>query len=131
MYEYIDYSSNYAGSLIAQTEVKLVSLSGSEWITFDFSNPKPVITNNTRYYLTISAEETGTSIYIHRDNMGDYIYDIYLDKNFTNTLPDPLEGEIHSRYRRSIYCSYTITPENNPPIAENDTVIMNKSEISL
>jgi len=39
-------------------------------------------------------------------------FGFYEDVLFDDVLPSPLTGELFSSYRRSIYCSYTVTSEN-------------------
>jgi len=134
LYEYVDSSSTFADVLISQTEVKELNINEGvlTWIKFNFTDEKPTIVNNTRYYCVVSAELTpqneGNLKIMGTKESG---YGMWQIINYNDILPNPLEDEIVSEYRRSIYCSYTITEENNPPIAVNDSATMNESEKSI
>ena len=58
-------------------------------------------------------------------------YGMWQIKCYNDILPNPLEDENVSEYRRSIYCSYTITPDNKPPVAVNDSVFMAETEKAI
>jgi len=58
LYTYVDGDSVFAGDLIAQTEVKEITvLEGTtSWIQLNFTDIKPTIENNTKYYCFASAD---------------------------------------------------------------------------
>ena len=111
LYEYVDYSSVYAGEFIASTqEVHIDSDFGQEWVQFDFSEPKPSITDNTKYYIISWAEKNvGDDVLIHRlaSTPGYSIYDLAV---VYNGWEDPFTEDGASSYTRRLYCTYTITP---------------------
>ena len=105
LYEYIDYSSNYAGNLIAQTIVSSLSDGGLRWYTVTFDDPKPKVTNNKKYYICVEASlVTDQSIAIYRDAGAGYT--IY-ESGYQATLENPWESEGTSTNHYHIYATYT------------------------
>jgi hypothetical protein len=109
LYEYVDFGSVYAGSLIAQTEVREVTVvEGSfEWLSFDFTGVKPSIVDGVRYYCVVSAESAPGNLRLMADSGSGF--GTYQDETYSDVLPGVLTGELGSSVRRSIYCSYTVT----------------------
>ena len=104
IYEYVDYSSNYAGNLINETEVK--SVSGTGWYTFNFSDPKPSLVADTNYYLVAWGDsDTG---WLDIGNASGGSDGISRSVSYQN-WPDPLESESSDSNAYYIYCTYTQT----------------------
>jgi len=110
LYEYVDWGTDYAGNLVAQTEVKTITSSSSTswWEQFNFTGTKPSIANNTKYYITLSAEDDAGGIIMLRGQGTTPGYSVFESITYSDTLEDPWVGESSSSYRRAIYCSYHI-----------------------
>ena len=99
-------------ALVGVTEQK--SISGEKgWTTFNFSDPKPILVNNTEYVVTCWSDNMSVTMYygnLTEEEMffddgtstlqGHYFEGIY------NTTPDPTRFE-HENKIYSIYLSYT------------------------
>jgi len=121
LYSYI--TDNDAGLMLlnGQTEEKHITIGedSSEWIRFNFTSIKPLISNNSKYFCIVSAENTdGILKLMATSNQPGY--SIYKIESYDSTLPLNLTDEISSTYRRSIYCSYTIIPDKAPPILSGE-----------
>lgn len=115
IYEYVDYSSSYAGELIGQTEVKEIDVTGNTiWFeTFDFVS-NPTLSNGTTYYLSAIAEEGDpNALYLYRDADPDIA--IYETGAPVDPMQDPWVGESTSGVSYHIYCSFTNISDNNAP----------------
>lgn len=112
LYEYIDYSSSYAGSLIASTvEVEIDETGAKEWwVQFNFSGTVN-ITNNTKYYVMVTAENTAGTVQL-RSRSSQSGWSIYGPSGYS--IPDPWTSESTSSYRRCLYVNYTVasSPES-------------------
>lgn len=103
LYEYVDYSSVYAGNLIAQTiEINQATTGGSAaWREWPFPNSQRAkLKNGTNYYIVIYAER-GTVRY-KSGTPRDSVYTI----TAYNGFPSPWTGEIQSSAWYDIYCEY-------------------------
>jgi len=131
LYEYVDVDSGFAGDLLAQTEVREVTVveGSTEWLRFDFTGMQPSIVNGVKYYCVVSAEVASGNLKLMAKNTQNY--GMYQVESYNDVLPSPLTGEITSGYRRSIYCSYTVTPENDPPVISNPTPFDGASDVSV
>lgn len=119
LYEYVDYSSNYAGDLLGVTESKTVTSTGV-W-TFNFSDPKPSITASTNYYYCVrpDGDFTGQTIKVDGAGSGSGIY----IRN-ANEVPfsDPLTGDDSLVYDLSAYVTYSLG--NKAPVFSNPSPSM-------
>jgi len=90
--------------LIGTTEEKIGMAS-----TFNFSEPKPVLFNDTEYILTIWGNNSNAVVYYDEcdDERGRYFNNTY-----NTSFQDPIIWVNESRLY-SIYCDFT--PENKPP----------------
>ena len=90
--------------LIGTTEEKIGMAS-----TFNFSEPKPVLINDTEYILTIWGSNSNAMVYYDEcdDERGRY-----LNNTYNRSFQDPILWVNESRLY-SIYCDFT--PENKPP----------------
>ena len=114
LYEYVDYSSDYVGSLIASTEEKLVPDGTEGWVVFNFSEPKPEIKDGKKYYIACWSENQETGIMsCHRiAESGRRIY-VYPGGYDGTNWPDPMTDEAVSSYRSLMYLSYTLSSLGN------------------
>ena len=124
LYEYVDWGTDYAGTLVAQTEVKTITITSMtpQWMQFNFTGTQPLINNNTRYYLAVSGESNGAGTDYDITVMAQSSapgYSVVENLVYSDTLEDPWVGEGASSYRRALYCAYTIM-ENQIPIIENE-----------
>ena len=112
IYEYDDYSSNYAGSLIATTPSASILFVGPAWRTIEFSNPKPEIVSGTRYYIGMRlAEETDDSVRCFEKT--DLDHAVWVSSAAYNELldyEDPLVREHVHAYVLNLYCTYEDAP---------------------
>ena len=106
LYEYVDYSSSYAGNLVGQTESKYMTKANYDWETFMFESTTN-ITPNTKYYIVIWGD---TNVDIGFTNGGANT-EITATKAYTGTYPDPLTGDTNYVNKILIYCTY-LTAEN-------------------
>ena len=121
LYSYI--ADDDAGELIlnGQTEEMVITVAENtkEWVQFNFTDPKPTIVNGTKYFCVVSVQDTCGNLKLMAKN-NDPGFSIYKMVSYSSILPEHLVNEIGSNYHRSIYCSYTIGPENIPPVAVDD-----------
>jgi hypothetical protein len=104
LYEYDDYSSTYAGNIIASSQfVPVTEGNGTHWITRTF-NPEPYLSGNTRYYISIVAESGDGSCRLRYvdTSPSTCTYDSYAG---WPTWPDPL-GDAQTTLHYSIYGIY-------------------------
>lgn len=111
LYAYVDYSSNYAGDFIQETEEKTITKAGVEdgwWEVFNFSS-KPSISTSTKYYIAItgSYQSGAGNVYLRRvwtSGVNKAVYENTGVYGFEN----PWSGESASvDYHYSIYCCYS------------------------
>jgi len=135
LYEYVDYSSSYAGDLIAVTETKsLLSTDGNKEFTVDFSDPKPSIVEGTNYYIAFCPQSTSWSTNsLICDNGGDNSVYHYSHTSF----PDPLASENSASTTFYLYASYTEVSNTapsasnpNPTDGETNTTISEKYNVT-
>jgi len=110
--------------LNGQTEEKQISIAegDKQWIQFNFTDVKPDIVNETKYFCMISVESSSGNLKLMAKS-NEPGYGIYKTISYDSTLPDSLTGESSSSYHRSIYCSYTIIHENNTPILSDESPV--------
>ena len=108
IYEYDDYSSNYAGSLIATTPSASVSFVGPAWKTIEFSDPKPEIVSGTSYYIGMRlAEETDDDVRSYaKSDSGHAVWVSSAAYNELLDYEDPLVREHVHAYVLNLYCTY-------------------------
>lgn len=135
LYTYIDNETEFAGTLLqnGQTEERVITVNPGEsrWIQLEFNYPKPLLTNNTKYYCVASADSgSGTLMMGATNNEPGYsfweIYDPYYPE-----LPAELMDEDYSSFHRSIYCTYTLIEENSPPTILGENPENNATNIEL
>ena len=105
LFEYI--SDTNAGNKIAETEE--IDTEGTEehkWVTANFSDPKPFISNNTKYFIAVLGLTTAGTITQHA-NGSTAGYSIYMTRTYGDGFEDPWENESASTFHRDIYCTYT------------------------
>jgi len=122
IYEYVDYSSSYAGVLVDVTETKeVLGTDDNELITFNFDAPKPSLTASTKYYLCIRITiECGFNNYIDGKSEAGYgIYDSYFSPL---TFDSPLTGEASTSSKPYIYCSYSVGAANTAPTQSSQKI---------
>ena len=109
LYQYIDYSSNYCGNLIATTETKQILSNGDNYeFTFDFSEPKPSLTASTNYYLIcrMTTTNSASNYIVAKSEAGYGVYKYFtVPTAFENN--DPWTTETASSYKVWVYCTYT------------------------
>jgi len=92
-------------ALIGQTEERTLNLTMAvKWYTFNFSAPKPPLTQNTAYLLMVWADYTtedieGRCTYYAPDSLH------YVNTHYDG-FPDPLPTPEHGVWVVSIYCIY-------------------------
>jgi hypothetical protein len=108
IYEYD--SSTDIGNLIALTGIVSVSTTNTEY-TFNFSAPKPSLTNGTNYYLCVGcvtkpdgSERTRLVADTTTGSMGSVTY-----AGAPCDWADPMTGEAFTALNLYIYCTYTET----------------------
>jgi len=106
LYDYVDYSSDYAGALIDTTETVLVTGVG-EWV-FDFSEPKPPVVDGTNYYICVRP----TGDYSSGGNIQSYGLissgaGIWKGSTSGIAFEDPLTGDGSQATRPYLWASYT------------------------
>ena len=107
-------------SLVGATEAKIPNVYyDPRWVTFNFSDPKPILTQGTEYILTCWSCYTGTALYSTEisDPLGRYDFETY-DGDPPGVPPNPGNFTNQSRMY-SIYCNYTI--DETPPEIANVT----------
>jgi len=107
LYQYIDHSSEYARTLIATTEVKTFSTTGTK--IFNFSAPKPSVVSGTNYYLIAACVSltAATTCDIQSTNGGSK--SIYNSWSGAYSFPSNLTGEYSSANTYNLLCSYTVS----------------------
>jgi hypothetical protein len=112
LYQYIDYGVDYIGDQIALSDVvqwiNKDNYDVTELTTFNFSAPKPSITDLTNYYLLIWADECqdGTIQILSSDTDSRGVYEI---RNFSDGWRDPWINETAFARVDVLYASYTPT----------------------
>jgi len=115
LYEYIDYSSNYMGDLIAVCENVTFQPSDGDinqdmWLVFNFTEPKPSIEDGTNYYFAfISSPAKSGWTPLLRMNTSNPSH-LIQHNTILSSWPDPYIGESSFANRRAIaYCCFTET----------------------
>ncbi len=98
------YSSSH--NFVAGTEEKTVSSDG--WVTFNFADPQPALTEGTNYVLSVWAADTAGDVLIFYDggssNQGH-------SQSITYGSWPSSASFSHSNYKYSVSCSYAIASE--------------------
>jgi len=95
-----------SNTLIASTEEKTVSQTG--WVTFNFADPKPVLTGSASYVLTAWSNSIGgVNMYYHTGSSNEG----HLFSQTYGTWPNSPSFS-HSNREYSIYCTYQITTQH-------------------
>ena len=117
IYAWTDWSADYAGALLGETEEYTSTLQGTAiWLTMYFDTAVPVV-STASYYLVVYADCTATG--------GDYFsirYSSYsggargikLVSTYTDGYPDPMTGELPSTTDHCIYATYEPTGSGAP-----------------
>jgi hypothetical protein len=122
VYEYVDYSSSYAGAFITETEEKTVSLSyGGAWFVFNFTSD-PYLTNGVSYYLIVTGQAVvGTNGRLCNMGTSGGVTDVYENRGAYG-FENPWAGESASASTRMIGGYYTPTAgvwTNRAPVISN------------
>jgi hypothetical protein len=104
LYTYIDYSSSYAGTVIATTEEKTLGQTIEKYVEFNFSSP-PTVVGGTKYYITVCGESAGGAI--RGSNGIGGTNGISKNVDYSTYPPSPLGGEASTTRNYNIYCDYT------------------------
>ena len=108
IYEYVDYSSVYAGDLIGLTEIiEILDTEDNTEFTLDLLDNDICLSADTNYYLVlrVTTEGSGTNNFEGSISSGIGIYD---SGTTVRVFDDPLTNDKSSSYRLYIYCSYTV-----------------------
>ncbi|MCW3999277.1 MAG: hypothetical protein NWE93_03465 [Candidatus Bathyarchaeota archaeon] len=118
LYSTAGSNRNAKVAIYSASDDALVAGSGSQtvypgdngWVTFSFSNPKPVLTANTNYVLVAWSSSGSGSVNIYYNsgssNQG------YSDSETFGTWPNPDPNLTPYTSRRySIYCTYTLATQ--------------------
>jgi len=110
IYEYIDYSSSYAGDMIISSNAVTQNITNgwSGWITINFSG-STILSPNTNYYLLAYGEwHIFAGIDMGLSQIGGSATDIFKSAlSIGDAFPDPFTGESASTHQRMIYCTYS------------------------
>ena len=105
-------------TLVAQTEGYLYSFEGtSEWVTLNFTSPKPTLIANTDYVLVAFAVN-----YMPPSMNYDYggaTVGHYQDRSYDDGFPSTASF-LHENRKYSIYCTYTPGPPRKPSLTSPD-----------
>jgi hypothetical protein len=108
--------------LIGVSEEKNIS-GGKGWQNFNFSDPKPVLMNNSEYVLCCWADNESVKMYYDINNDEEMFYDDgsstfqgHYFEGIYNCTPDTIIFE-HEDRKYSIYCCYS--SDENPPMITN------------
>jgi len=130
IYDYVDYSSVYAGSLVGVTGEETHNIGAGNWYTYTFSEPKPELQENTDYYLTIwAADDMLGTVYLGYNSGGDNA--TIQSLTYTGNYPDPLTGESSASYSYLMYCSYTAQDVNDHPSIDSNSIDTGDYNLSL
>ena len=108
-------------NFIAQTEEKLISNTTLAWITFNFSEPKPELSSEKDYYITLIGDcplGLGSNQYLVAENSFSpgSVWVKQLDITYP-TFPDPMAPTIYTTAKVSIYCTYTVDSDKEGKIS--------------
>jgi hypothetical protein len=109
----------YNDSKLIGTTNELTPNTGSspEWITYNFSDPKPQLVENTLYVLTCWSNDTCDLYYDDTSlNLSRYKNETY------GTPPNTINWTDNKTHIYSIYCRYTTTPEITNIVDSPETV---------
>jgi hypothetical protein len=95
------YSEDH--DFISETEEKIISSSG--WYTFNFADPKPMLTANTNYIL-VAWSNSGTGSVSLRYNYGSSYQGHYRTNQYYGSWPGSIYFS-HDTNSYSIYCNYS------------------------
>ncbi len=116
-YQCIIYRHNDSKLIGISEEKNVSSIVG--WQIFNFSNPKPVLMNNTDYILVCWADNYSVKMYYNNGTYDEMYYDDgtsslqgHYFEGVYNHAPESVNFEHEDRYY-SIYCRFT--PDNAPP----------------
>jgi len=105
--------------LIGTTEEKTYNTGDEpEWVTYNFSEPKPNLTTNTQYILACWSNDTCNLSYDNTTNNADGRYN---DTISYGSPPQEIEWVNEPRLY-SIYCTYSTTPEVTNATASPDPI---------
>jgi len=107
LYQYIDHSSEYARTLIATTEVKTFSTTGTK--IFNFSAPKPSVVSGTNYYLIAACVSLTAATTCDMQSTNGGSKSIYNSWSGAYSFPSNLTGEYSSANTYNLLCSYTVS----------------------
>jgi len=98
------------GRLVAYSAPQTIANGFDGWLTFTFTDPKPLLNTNTNYILVVWADSASGSVDVYYDagsaNQG------YLDQRTFGTWPNPdpnLNTDSNRKY--SINCTYTLATQ--------------------
>jgi hypothetical protein len=98
---------------------------GIGWFQFNFSSPKPTITDSTRYLISFWHDDYITIGY-KTDSGKEYPAQTV---SYGGAWPDPISSGTGYSFR--IYCSYTVTPANTAPTVVNSYPVNSSVDQSL
>lgn len=97
-------------SLVASTNAQTINNGFNGWLTFTFSDPKPLLNANTNYLLVVWGDSATGNLYVYYDsgsaNQG------YEDQRTFGSWPNP-DTNLNSNAARkySINCTYTLATQ--------------------
>ena len=126
------YASN--NTFLAATTGRNIDLTKSwTWYTFDFPNPKPVITAGESYYILAFANDAAGTVNAQiafGSSPGNTQY--YKTDQTYPLWPSTITGfTTLNNYAISIYCSYTVTSTNRPPVISGNIPLNGSTNIPL
>ena len=97
-------------SLVATSGTKTIIPGDNGWVSFTFSDPKPILNSNTNYILVASASSAQGQVYMYYDsgsaNQG------YADSETYGNWPNPDTQLISDSQRKySINCTFTLATQ--------------------
>lgn len=98
-------------SLVGTTEEWVADSTGKQWVTKNFTTPKPTFQENVDYYLAVWGwgSSSDPQSYFFSETSRSVFKGIAYD-----SWPDPLDSSGTTDRRHSIYCTYTPSDTTNP-----------------
>jgi len=87
-----------------ETEQKAVPIA-TDWLTFNFVAPKPVLTVGVYWICVFGDAGDGFFHAYYEDSQSGF--DLRIDDETYDGIPDPLAGTEYADFKMSIYCNYT------------------------
>ena len=111
-----------------------------KWYTFEFDDPKPILTPNTKYHLSVYAEvgnssnPTPGSTFIYARVIHQSSTNVNSHLKYFNNYPiweDPLVNAPNNDENLSIYCNYTLISPTLPTVDNHPGTIHRSNTLGL